>query len=77
MGNLLQYKKLLQYITTVQWKKINEHVEILAETIHDKKINMISKTCESVQKNSKVCVITVLEREDIEKEHTIFEELTS
>lgn len=37
MGNLLQYKKLLQYITTVQWKKINEHVEILAETIHDKK----------------------------------------
>lgn len=43
-----------------------------------KKIKMISKTCESVQKNSKICVITVLEREDIEKEeHTIFEELTS
>lgn len=39
---------------------------------------MISGTCESVQKNSKVCVITVLEREGIEKEeHKIFEELTA
>lgn len=28
---------------------------------------MISKTCESVQKKFKVCVITVLEREDIER----------
>lgn len=34
---------------------------------------MISGTCESVQKNSKIYVITVLERENIEKEeHNIW-----
>lgn len=59
---------------------ISELVEISVETIQykEKTINMTLGACGSIQKNSNICIIAVLETEDTEKgEHTIFEEMAA